>query len=172
MFGLLVAGVHGALAERIAANAAAKLQREMQSLLVEAETFEAVEMADGVTGYWVGKGAGGEVVGYAIEVQGTGFADKIVLLVAVDGESEEVLGIAVLKSNETPGFGDKIKDTLFKNQFEGAPAGEKLVVVKSGDRSVPDEIIVAITGATISSEAVVKIVSEAVGEIKNKINKQ
>jgi electron transport complex protein RnfG len=101
---------------------------------------------------------------------GGGFADKIVLLVTLDPGLEKLLGIAVLKSNETPGFGDKIKNPPFKDQFGGCPVQEKLMVVKTGDRSKVDREIVSITGATISSEAVTKIVNDAVREMKTIIN--
>ena len=45
-------------------------------------------------------------------------------------------------------------------------------MVKSGDRSVVDEQIVAITGATISSEAVTKIVNEVVVSLRSKVKNE
>ena len=79
---------------------------------------------------------------------------------------ENLLGFSVLKTNETPGFGDKIKNAEFSDQFRGCPA-VKLTVEKTGDRSVADDKIVAITGATISSEAVVTIINSALNNMRD-----
>ncbi|KPK75043.1 MAG: hypothetical protein AMJ79_12635 [Phycisphaerae bacterium SM23_30] len=162
VFGLLVAGIYGQLDPIIKKNEREKLEREMRNLLGAETTFEEVKDTEGETVlYYMGKDEQGEVVGYAIKAEGSGFADKIGLLIAIDGRLENLLGIGVLKSNETPGFGDKIKESEFRDQFKGCPA-VKLKVEKTGDRSVVDEQIIAITGATVSSEAVTKIINEAI----------
>jgi electron transport complex protein RnfG len=63
----------------------------------------------------------------------------------------------VLESKETPGLGDKIeKDQVFVGQFSGAQP--PLVGVKKGKRSGPREVDM-ITGATISSKAVIRIIN-------------
>jgi electron transport complex protein RnfG len=169
VFGLLVSGIYGQLDPIIKKNEREKLEREMKGLLVSATTFEMVADETDPQGekalYYVGKSEQGEVAGYAIIAEGGGFADKILLLVGLDGQLEKLLGIAILKTNETPGFGDKIKDGEFKDQFQDCPA-TKLMVAKTGDRSVVDDKIVAITGATISSEAVATIVNGAVNSLR------
>jgi Na+-translocating ferredoxin:NAD+ oxidoreductase RnfG subunit len=71
-------------------------------------------------------------------------------------------------SNETPGFGDKIKKDYLGDQFKGAPAGE-LVLVKTGDDKKIDSEIVAISGATVSSEAVVKTFNVYIDKIKEQL---
>jgi len=165
IFGLLVSGIYGQLKPKIDEQARLKLEREMmKAFMKEAAVFESALNAE-KTQYFIGKNAEGAVVGYAIEAEGGGFADKIRLLVAIDKPLEKLMGIGILKSSETPGFGDKIKETEFKDQFSDSPAG-KLKVLKEGDRSVKDEAIIAITGATISSDSVVKIVNNAVLELK------
>ena len=173
VFGLLVAGVHGQLKERIKRNAQEKLNREMGSLFGAGKEYEPVPDATDERGekvlYYIARDEQGEVCGYTLEVVGSGFADKIKLLVAVDAKLEKLIGIAVLKSNETPGFGDKIKEARFRDQFGGCPT-VKLLVVKEGARSVADEQIVAITGATVSSEAVTKIVNEGIVRLREMIN--
>lgn len=182
VFGLLVAGVHGALEGRIAEQNRSKLERKMKALLDDASSFGPVQNEQAQAGapaalYYVAKDEAGTVVGYAIAASGGGFADKIELLVALDSDLTKLRGIAVLASNETPGFGDKIKDpsknghTSFKDQFIGCPVNAKLVVIKTGDIDIADEQIVSITGATISSEAVTKIVNEAVKRMKELLAK-
>lgn len=166
VFGLLVAFVNGQLTEKIANNAKAKLQDNLQLLLSDAQSFDTAEGTDDTPTYFVGKDATGAIAGYAFEATGGGFADKITLLIAVDKNAEKLMGIAVLKTNETPGFGDKMKDEPFKGQFRNCPVQEKLTVLKTGDSSKVDSEIVAITGATITSEAVVKIVNDAVLQMR------
>ena len=165
VFGLLVSGLYGQLEPKIKEQARLKLEREMKALMTEAIEFEAVPDAESPQ-YFIGKDAEGAIVGYAIQMEGGGFADKIRLLVAIDRPLEKLLGIGILKTNETPGFGDKIKGDEFKDQYKGSPA-LKLKVLKEGDRSnSDDQNIIAITGATISSDAVTKIVNNAVVELK------
>lgn len=168
VFGLLVAGVHGILEERIADNATLKLEREMKSLFGQDSISEAVRDENGEIRYYKVKDKANAIAGYAIVTEGSGFADKIKLLVATDEKTEKLLGIAVLKTNETPGFGDKIKKEKFKDQFVSCPVSEELSVIIRGDRDTVDSEIVSITGATISSEAVTDIVNDAVIKLRNK----
>ena len=182
VFGLLVSGIFGQLNPRIRQNAREKLEREMKKLLAAAVAFEPVFNKTDPKGeqvlYYVGKNAQGSVVGYAMESEGSGFADKIKLLVTFEADLEHLLGYAVLKSNETPGFGDKIKDSgkegqiSFKDQFVGCPIDKKLEVEKTGDINIPDEKIIAITGATVSSEAVTKVINDSVKRIKERLKSQ
>ena len=66
----------------------------------------------------------------------------------------------ILESRETPGLGDKIyKDMAFVGNFTELSIDPTIVVVKKNTRSQPNEVD-AITGATISSKAVVRIINE------------
>jgi electron transport complex protein RnfG len=69
--------------------------------------------------------------------------------------------MAVLESRETPGLGDKIyKDADFVASFDGLAVDPEIRAVKKGKKAASNEID-AITGATISSKAVVRIMNEA-----------
>jgi len=102
---------------------------------------------------------------------GSGFADKIKLVIALDENLEKISGFDVLASNETPGFGDQIKNNYYRDQFKGAPA-EELKLVTVGDPDQIDSQIVAISGATISSEAVVEIVGNFVTQVKEQMQRK
>jgi electron transport complex protein RnfG len=66
----------------------------------------------------------------------------------------------VLESRETPGLGDKIyKDAEFVSNFSALSIEPEIVTVKKNTRERPNEVD-AITGATISSKAVVRIINE------------
>lgn len=99
-------------------------------------------------------------VGYAIVAEGSGFQDTIRLIFGFDPDQQRIVGMEVLESRETPGLGDKIyKDPHFAENFRSLAIAPPIVAVKGG-RSRPNEID-AITGATISSKSVVKIVNAA-----------
>ena len=101
----------------------------------------------------------GRFVGYAIENSGSGFQDTIRILYGYDPKTERVIGMEILESRETPGLGDKIwKDESFVSNFSALAVNPPLVVVKDG-RDQDNEVDV-ITGATISSKAVVKIINQ------------
>ncbi len=100
-------------------------------------------------------------VGYAIPGEGPGFQDTIKLLYGYLPDSKKVVGMEVLESRETPGLGDKIyKDLVFVGAFADLPIEPIIEVVKKG-RKVSDNQVDAITGATISSRAVVSIINES-----------
>ena len=106
-----------------------------------------------------GYDADGQLVGYAIPNAGPGFQDTIRLLYGLLPQERKVVGMEILQSRETPGLGDKIyKDLSFVANFEALAIDPEIVTVKKGSRAAPNEVD-AITGATISSKAVVQIIN-------------
>jgi electron transport complex protein RnfG len=179
VFGLLLAATNAAWAPRIRQNRIDKLNRMMKSLLPQAEQFELDRLLSIRSGkakartselYRVLDGQG-RLAGWAFNARGPGFADRIELVVAVDADFSTIAGFDCLASNETPGFGDRIKNDFYRDQFEGAPV-ETLSLVKSGDPEVIDSKIVAITGATVSSEAVVEILNNALSQVRRQVTKK
>jgi electron transport complex protein RnfG len=66
----------------------------------------------------------------------------------------------VLDQKETPGLGDKIeRDSAFGGQFAGRVAPLRGVKDRAGK---PPSEVQTITGATISSRAVIRIINNAV----------
>ena len=103
------------------------------------------------------------LVGYAIPGAGPGFQDTIRLLYGYLPQERRVVGMEILESRETPGLGDKIyKDAAFVANFEDLSIDPEIVTVKKGKKSAPNQVD-AITGATISSKAVVRIIQQANG---------
>jgi len=106
----------------------------------------------------------GDFVGYAMPAAGPGFQDTIAILYGYKPAEKIVVGMEVLESRETPGLGDKIyKDAVFVAGFSALFVEPEIIAVKKGTKSQPNEID-AITGATISSKAVVRIINEAHAE--------
>ena len=101
--------------------------------------------------------------GYAVEVKPVGFNGEITLMVGIDHEGK-ALGISVVSQAETAGLGAVIADggekgQSFRNQFAGM---EGLLAVKKDGGEVE-----AVSGATISSRAVVKGVNAALDCVKS-----
>jgi electron transport complex protein RnfG len=179
-FGLLIAVTNAALSPKIRQNEINKRNRMVTVLLPDAKDFIPLDQPVEIRSLqgrmekveiYKAMSAADECVGWNFEAAGSGFADKIKLVIAVDKNFEKIAGFDVLLSNETPGFGDQIKYDYYRDQFRGAPAGE-LKLVTIGERSKIDSEIVAISGATISSEAVVEIVSNSVTRIKEQMRKK
>ena len=103
----------------------------------------------------------GKLVGYAIPGAGPGFQDIVSLLFGYLPDVRKVVGMEILESRETPGLGDKIyKDLEFVANFHDLAIDPEIVAVKKGRKAAPNEVD-AITGATISSKAVVRIINES-----------
>jgi electron transport complex protein RnfG len=178
LFGLLIAITNAAWSPKIEQNKITKIDNLMKGLLPKAEKFElaaklSIESAKGKkleSNIYKGL-AEGRCVGWAFNCEGPGFADKIELIVAVDEKFESFTGYAVLASNETPGFGDRIKLPYYRQQFIGAPTS-RLELVKTGDAKKIDSEIVAISGATVSSNAVVDIINNFVVQVKKQMQEK
>ncbi|HBG28471.1 MAG: hypothetical protein A2Y10_10775 [Planctomycetes bacterium GWF2_41_51] len=172
VFGLLLAFTNSAWQGRIEQNKTGKLNNLMSALIADAN-FNLVLPQAQVN---LGKGkmaktdvyqasSDGQSAGFCFKAEGTGFADKIELVIAVDSSFEKVLGYSVLSSNETPGFGDQIINDFFRMQFIGAPVAQLNLEKKGDDKNIDQEII-AISGATVSSNAVVNIFNNYLQQVK------
>ena len=103
--------------------------------------------------------------GFAFEAKGMGFQDKIVAIVGVDEKGEKIKGTVVLECLDTPGLGGEITKEKFLSQFTGAGAPLTVVKMPAKDSSQ----IQAVTGATISSKAITKIINERMEEMRKEI---
>ena len=105
---------------------------------------------------------GDKTVGYAVKTTPNGYGGEIELLTGIDSEGT-ITGISVLEQGETAGLGARSTESEFQAQYKGLKADEPVVVEKSGE--VTGNEIAAISGATITSNAITKGVntsSEAV----------
>ncbi|MDT8368548.1 MAG: FMN-binding protein [Longimicrobiales bacterium] len=115
---------------------------------------------------YIGFDATGAPIGVALAAGEPGFQDIIRIIFGYDPGAGVVLGMKVLESRETPGLGDKIeKDSTFVAEFRGVTT--PLIGVKAGRARGDDAEVHLITGATISSRAIIDIINhrlEARGE--------
>jgi electron transport complex protein RnfG len=119
---------------------------------------------------YAGYSDAGKLAGVAIPAQGQGYQDVIKIIYGYDPGRQAIVGMKVLESKETPGLGDKIgKDPAFLANFDaldvtlgddGQALRHAIEVVKAGAKQQPWQID-AITGATISSKAVGRMLGES-----------
>ena len=139
----------------------------MNDALVKA--LPAGTVAKGLEKLYLGRDATGKRVGFAISGTGNGFQDPITVMFGYDATAHAVIAMKVLSSKETPGLGDKIvKDTLFGHEFVGTAS--PLAGVKRGTSKTPNDVEM-ITGATISSRAVIQIINTAIARWQPLIDK-
>lgn len=113
---------------------------------------------------FLGFDANNQPVGFAVLGEEPGFQAEIQLIFGYAPRTKTILGMSVLESQETPGLGDKItSDSAFIKGFAGALGPIKGVKVGSetGDKHEVDMI----TGATISSTAVIRIINDRIAAV-------
>ena len=113
-----------------------------------------VKDENGVTVYTAEKG--GKIIGYCVVNFQKGYGGDVKVMTGVNADGT-VNKVTILEHGETPGLGAKSTDDAFKGQYIGKTAGEITVVKNSPGASD----VQAISGATITSNAVTKAVNEA-----------
>ena len=176
----LIATISGAVLSSWDNYTAPKIEEHRQRALIAAiadvlpehDFYEEIR-AKALTLY-LGINEANDTVGIAFQVTGSGFQGKILLMVGVETDFLKLTGIKVLEQIETPGLGTKIVEDpsnklnpfWFPDQFKGIQTEPEITVVKNKQPEKPTEIQ-AITGATISSKSIVKIINNTVNQAKS-----
>ncbi|UCC81571.1 MAG: FMN-binding protein [Gemmatimonadota bacterium] len=170
--GLLLVFVYQATQPAIQAYRAMVLRQAVQEVLKGPERWDTLYVVDGglvqelpaetdpagLEMVFLGYHEDGQPIGFAITGGEFGFQDIIDLIFGYDPGTKTVTGMKVLANKETPGLGDKIeKDSVFVAEFDGSET--PLVGVKSGRATGAANEVDMITGATISSRAVIAIIN-------------
>jgi Na+-translocating ferredoxin:NAD+ oxidoreductase subunit G len=140
----------------------------LQSVLPEA-TFDLLEVD--LTDYPMIQGVyeatiDGNVTGYAFElITKEGYGGDMVMVAGI-AYDETVSGIDIIKHAETPGLGAKADEDSFKDLFIEKPT-VTLEIVKGAAND--EQEISAISGATITSRAVLNAVNSAIDYYTNEI---
>jgi electron transport complex protein RnfG len=148
----------GIIAQREADDADA-LRRQV---LPGQDRYEAMETgpadaAGGVLAIYRGV-TGDQTAGYIMTTTAKGYGGPVTLMtgIAPDGR---IMGVAVLSAAETPGLGARISEKAFTGRFDGVAPTSGFRTVKTAPTAAGD--IEVLTGATISSRAVVDAVNIA-----------
>ena len=172
--GLLVVAVYKATLPTIEKYAAAKEASAVREVLKAPARWDTLYLQNGaltkspaagadrkeLPKAYVGFDAAGRKLGAAVTAQEPGFQEEVLLMIGFEPASGTIIAYKVLDQKETPGLGDKIeRDSSFGAQFAGRIV--PLKAVKARNATDPSQVQ-AITGATISSRAVIRIINHAV----------
>ena len=150
--GGFLAGINALTSSRIIAQAQAEEEAGLKEVVPLAAHFEAAKSGE-KTLYYKAHDKDGKLIGVAFKAQAKGYSSDIETLVGMlpDGT---ILAIKILSQNETPGLGSRVAEAEFTGQFKNQKDLNN---------------IQAITGATISSRAVIDSVKKEAGKIKELI---
>ena len=178
----ILAGVYTVTRPKIEAQKKMAEAEALREVMPESVGNRLEKVEDGDAGYWkVFKDEGYRPSGYVFIAKKYGYSSVIETMVGIKRDGS-ITGVRILNQNETPGLGAKIVEILsdktlksaLKGLFSGKKEPEKNILpyfteqfkgvnVKNIDISNTD----AITGATISSKAVVESIREKGLEILN-----
>jgi len=139
---------------RILAQAQTEEDASLRDVLSEGARFEAVKSGNDIL-YYKAYGKDEKFLGVAFKALGKGYSSTIETMVGMSKEGK-ILAIKILSQNETPGLGAKVAEPAFRGRFS--------------DKNIQNlNEVEAITGATISSRAVIDSVTNKAKEIQELI---
>lgn len=179
--GLLLVSVYLSTQPAIQKHRAESLRKAIFQVLPGCTKYQTLELRDGqlveadaaeqsssegevLPRVYAGYDASDEFIGFAIQGEEPGFQDNIGAIFGYQPEEKVIIGFEVLESKETPGLGDKIiKDENWLANFKALSVEPTIEVVKEGQGQKPNQVE-TITGATISSKAIVRLLEKELAE--------
>jgi RnfABCDGE-type electron transport complex G subunit len=187
---MAIAFTHSKTADKIELRQREARAEALEAVFPEGVEIEAEEGESPLPAkYWIAT-KDGEMVGYAFQASARGYSSTIEVMVGVAPDGE-ILGLTVLSQNETPGLGTRVAEVVsdkylwnglgapkgdekpwFTEQFEGLNVTEDIEISKTREwhkagaqereQLKEENAITAITGATISTEAVTSAIERDV----------
>lgn len=182
----LLAGVYYVTKPKIEARERLLREEALKQVMPESvgERLEPIRENDEVKYWKVFRGSSNRVRGYVFIAKKYGYSSVIETMVGIEKDGT-ITGVRTLNQNETPGLGAKIAEVIsdktilkaIKEIFSKEKAPEKEILpyfteqfkgMNVRDIELSKHGIQAITGATISSKAVVDSIKEKGIKILNK----
>ena len=145
---LLLAAANEATCGPIAELQAQTALEAQQTVLPTAASFEEKTAADG-TAYAQGLDASGQTVGYVFTTSSSGYGGLIKVMTGVDNGGA-ITGVELLEISETAGLGSRVNDAGYLAQYKGSAEAKNIGQID------------VLTGATVSSKAVMNGVNSAI----------
>lgn len=108
----------------------------------------------------------GAVLGYAVPFNGTALWGSMSGYLGVSPGLDRITGVVFTDHNETPGLGGRVDELEYREQFRDLPLDPEQ------DLSYEQEGLDAITGATSTSNAVLKILNNLINETISRMEVQ
>jgi electron transport complex protein RnfG len=173
--GLLIVSAYTATLPRIEQHQGEVMQAAITEVLKAPASYDTLYLYNGALAksvpagtdtkklekIYLGHDASGKRIGFAVSAAENGFQDLVTLMFGYDASAHKLIAMKVIGNKETPGLGNKIEtDSEFVNGFVNALAPLN-GVKKDRGKSGPNDVVM-ITGATISSRAVIRIIDNAI----------
>lgn len=152
----VLSGANELTRDAIAAQEAAAEQAARTEVLPKATAFR----ASGTENVWIGSVDGADV-GYVCITQSNGYGGALRVMTGISSDGV-VTGVSILSNSETVGLGANCVKESFRSQFVQQIPADGYAVYKAGAAQPDSGGIAALTGATITSNAVVAAVNDAV----------
>lgn len=130
--------------------------KSRQTVFADAASFGEAKISDDGTSVVAALDESGATIGYVVVNTAKGYGGDISVMTGVDVDGK-VTGVNILSHAETAGLGAKATEASFRDKFVGLVNGITVSKDKAGENSID-----AITGATITSRAVVNAVNAAI----------
>ncbi len=159
--------------ERIALNKQREIEKAIIQVVPGTQSSEKLYEEKDLSVYG-GNNEDGILIGFGILASGIGFQDKITFMLGTNTSLTKINSLNIIDQKETPGLGAKITDREFflqywENKDCRIPLSLHKPAVSSPEDLGPSEIN-TITGATVSSEAVLNTVNSILEKLRKLIN--
>ena len=158
--------------ERISLNKQREIEEAITQVVPGTMSSEKLYEEKDLSVYGV-RDEAGALLGYAIYASGMGFQDKIIFMLGTNTSLTKINGLYVIEQKETPGLGAKITDRKFFLQYWDNKDCSIPLSLHKPAVGAPEELghseINTITGATISSEAVLNIANSSLERVRHLI---
>lgn len=151
----ILAVTNSVTAPKIAENNALAEIEARKQVFVDADSFSETKTADEVA-YVEALDKDGNIIGYVFTSSSKGYGGEIKVMTGI-GADGNVTGMKILAIEETAGLGMNAKKDEFTNQYVGNNGDFTVVKSDAGENEIQ-----ALTGATITSQAVTDAVNAAV----------
>lgn len=145
--GLLLSVVYAITQPRIQQTKRGQEELAVKEVLPEAKQIDKIENDNLI--YYNALDDKGQLLGYIFISEAKGYSSILNAVVAV-GPDAKIIAVKILEQNETPGIGSKITGEGFLQKFKN---------------KTKNDSIDTITGATISSSALIKSIQETMDKI-------
>lgn len=155
----LLGGVNVLTRDKIANQAKTEEQIALREVMPLADRFSEVKSkTNNELLYYQAFDRQNKLIGLVFKASGKGYSSTIQTLVGIFPD-DQISAIKIISQNETPGLGVRVTEDKFRSQF-------------NHQNSLELSGISAITGATISSRAVMNSIMKKAAEIKELIKNE
>jgi Na+-translocating ferredoxin:NAD+ oxidoreductase subunit G len=149
----LLTGINNVTAPIIAERQEAEYREALEFYFPELASFESQQIEDDYFDLILD--SSDRLIGVMSTIEQQGYDGTITYNLALDGEGK-VVGMLIISHSETPGIGDVITTAEFQDQFIGKSFEDPIV---------PGEDVDTVSGATISTSAIINSIRRVVNVV-------